>query len=170
MRERSQEVGVSRNKPKQKDHHVIQEQFVKARALAGSHYTKNNEPTARVDFEIVDGPDKGEKITYNGPINARSAKYVARDLKAVGWKGKTLETLEADVAAAQSETTIEVKVMTRKDGSGQFAVVRSIGRTDSAAQTKPIAQAEMGNANALLRAALGDDEPVDPTTSDDIPF
>jgi hypothetical protein len=150
---------------------MIIDQFVKARALAGSHHaSKDNQPTARIDFEILEGPNSGEKITYNGRIDTRSAKYVARDLKAVGWKGKTLETLAEDVDRTKAETTIEIKVMNRKDGSGSFAVVRSIGRTDAASQVRPVPAAELANANALLRDALGEDEPVDVANSEDIPF
>lgn len=150
---------------------MIQEQFVKARALDGSiGADTNKQTTAFVDFEILDGDNRGEKITYRGQVNERSAKYTARDLKAIGWKGKDLATLKDDIAATHIETTIEIKHMNRKDGSGSFPVVRSIGRTASGGNAPgPVAQTELANANALLRAALGDNEPVE-ANSDDIPF
>jgi tRNA U34 5-carboxymethylaminomethyl modifying enzyme MnmG/GidA len=151
---------------------MIQEQFVRARALdgyLGEGY--DGQPTAFVDFEIIDGEDTGQKITYRGRVDQKSAKYVARDLKAIGWSGKTLDTLKQDVAAATPETTIEIKHMNKKDGSGKFPVVRSIGRTASGQSAPPqLKQADVKNADALLRAALGDSEPVDPDASNDIPF
>jgi hypothetical protein len=65
---------------------MIREQTVLARALVASTGVDDKQyPTARVEFEIVAGPDAGSRITYNGRIDARSAPYVAKDLKAIGW-------------------------------------------------------------------------------------
>ncbi len=146
---------------------MIKEGNWPARAISGASGTDDKQYiTARVDFEILGGPDTGSRITYNGRVDARSAPYVAKDLKAVGWKCRSLDTLAADVEAAQAVTTIEVQHKQTKDGARSFAVVRSIGRGP-----KPLAEPskeDLDDANAQLRAALAADGEVAPT--DDIPF
>ncbi len=147
---------------------MIKEQTVLARALVGSSGSDDKSyPTVRVEFEIVGGPDAGQRITYNGRIDARSAPYVAKDLKSVGWTGKDINSLASDVEASKIETTIEIVHKQTKDGARTFPVVRSIGR--GAKALAPMPKRDLDDANALLRAALGDDVPhaVD---SEDVPF
>jgi hypothetical protein len=135
---------------------MIKEQTVLARALAGSSGSDDKQyPTARVEFEILAGPDQGQRITYNGRIDARSAPYVAKDLKAVGWKGRDINTLATDVEAAKAETTIEIQHKQTKDGSRTFPVVRSIGR--GAKPLAPLSKRDLDDANAALLGALESD-------------
>ena len=119
--------------------------------------------TARVEFELMAGPSKGSRITYNGRIDARSAPYVARDLAAVGWQGKKLETLAADIAAKPVEVPIEIQHKQTKDGTRTFAVVRSIGR-GAKPLTKPSAN-NAKDADDLLTRALGG-----PESTEEAPF
>lgn len=132
---------------------MIREQTVLARALSGASGNDDKQyPTARVELEILAGPDAGQRITYNGRIDARSAPYVAKDLKAVGWKGKDINTLAVDVETTKAETTIEIVHKQTKDGARTFPVVRSIGR--GAKALAPMAQRDLADANALLSAAF----------------
>ena len=138
--------------------HVVAQGSFLARALTGSSGTDNKgRLTARVEFELLAGPDAGQRITYSGLINAKSAKYVGPDLKAVGWKGETLKTLDADIIAAHAEVPIEIEhknANDSKDPDRVFAVVRSIAR--GAPALKPPSKQDMDDADEALRAAMGD--------------
>lgn len=137
---------------------MIREGTWPARALSASSGADDKQYiTARVNFEILDGPNKGDRITYNGRVDSRSAPYVAKDLKAVGWQGKNLDTLGTDVENAQPTTVIEIVHKETKDGARTFPVVRSIGRGP-----KPLLQAkkqDWDDANSLLSAALDEEDP-----------
>lgn len=138
--------------------HVVAQGSYLARAIGASSGMDSKERlTARVEFELLAGPDAGQRITYSGLINAKSAKYVGPDLKAVGWKGETLKTLEADVIAARAEVPIEIEhknANDSKDANRVFAVVRSIAR--GAAALKAPSQQDMADADEALHAAMGD--------------
>lgn len=139
--------------------HVVSQGSYLARALNGSAGTDTkNRLTARVEFELLAGPDTGQRVTYNGLINTKSAPYVGKDLKAVGWKGHDLVTLAADVEALHAETVIEIEhkiANDPKEPDRVFAVVRSVGR--GAVALKPASQQDINDANEALRAAMGDD-------------
>ena len=151
---------------------LISEGSYLARAISGGYGKDDNGyRTARVDFELLAGPDKGQRITYNGRIDNRSAPYVGKDLQAIGWRGD-LDRLSADIEATHLEAVIQIEHKDTKDGARKFAVVRSIGRG-----AKPLAKAtraDVDEANALLRDALGgapaDDVPHAANGRDDIPF
>jgi len=138
--------------------HVVAQGSFLARALTGSSGTDNKgRLTARVEFELLAGPDSGQRITYSGLINAKSAKYVGPDLKAVGWKCDTLKTLSADVSAMHAEVVIEIEHKSAndpKDPERVFAVVRSIAR--GAAALKPPSTEELNDADEALRSVMGD--------------
>lgn len=144
---------------------------VRARALSGMVENEKGFVVAKVNFEILDGPDSGQRITYNGQITPKSAPYVSKDLVAVGWKGKSLSTLAADIEAARAEPSIEIQHKQTKDGARTFAVVRSIGRAPRVAT--PASRDDLVNADMMLSAALGnssDDRDVPPIDESDIPF
>lgn len=125
----------------------------KAKAISGAFGVDDKQyATARVEFELTAGPDAGQRITYNGRIDARSAPYVARDLKAAGWVGKDLSTVGEDIERTHVEVPIVIEHKTTKDGARQFAVVRSIG---SGRQLEPAPRQELASANALMQQALG---------------
>src|SRR5947208_3221882 len=72
-------------------------------------------PQVQINVRIDDGPSKGRSCTYEDQVTARSALYVGRSCRAVGWKGVSLETLRDDVAAfvadpkTAGKSTVEVK-------------------------------------------------------------
>lgn len=136
-----------------------------------------NSPIARINVQITDGPDKGQRCTYEDQVNAKSALYVGRSCRAAGWKGAKLETLAADVAAWVAKTggasTVEIKHIEIKNGkrAGEiWAKPNSIGRGP-----KPLAPAKgetLADANEAMRRAMEADggAPDDAGDSDDIPF
>lgn len=129
-----------------------------------------NSPIARINVLITDGPDKGQRCTYEDQVNAKSALYVSRSCMAVGWRGKALETLAEDVAAWIKKTggasTVEIRHIAIKKGrqydqwveSGSkgdppiWAKPNSIGRGP-----KPLAKAHgetLNDANDAMRRAM----------------
>ncbi len=150
---------------------LIKDGTFMARALSGAFGLDDKRyPTARIDFELIAGPDAGQRITYNGRVDNRSAPYVAKDLKSAGWKGKDLETLSADIDATHVEVPIEIQHKETKDGARMFAVVRSIGRG-----AKPLVKAnasDLKDANDALHNAMAGESPVavDDIVDDSIPF
>lgn len=111
---------------------MLTEGYWQVKILGGSYGADDKSyPTARVNIEFVDGPNKGQRASYNGRIDNKSAKYVARDLKAAGWKGGSMSTLHRDLDDAARNnvmTTAQVKLMesTKKPGE-KFAVIGSLG-------------------------------------------
>lgn len=136
---------------------------VSARALSGLATNENGTVIAKVEFEILEGPDVGQRITYNGLVTQKSGPYVTKDLLAVGWKGKTLKTLAADVDATHVTVGIEIQHKQTKDGNRTFPVVRSIGRAPK--EVVPASTDDITNADMML-GAPGDGS-VDES---DIPF
>jgi hypothetical protein len=90
-----------------------------------------------MEFEILAGPDTNKRITYVKKIDAKTAPYVARDLRAAGWRGKDLATLAADVDTTHVEVTIEIKTIQSKAGK-DFSVIDSIGRGTMQTPTKAV--------------------------------
>jgi hypothetical protein len=127
---------------------------------------------ARINVLFDDGPNKGRTGTYEDKIDARSALYVSRSCKAVGWNGKSIATLAADIDAWIKKTggksTAEVKHIPIKNGKRAGEIwdkINSIGRGP-----RPLNGAgadTLSDADAALRAAMQADgaEPAE----DDVP-
>lgn len=136
-----------------------------------------NSPIARINVVITDGPDKGQRCTYEDQVNGKSALYVGRSCRAAGWKGELLETLKADVAAWVEKTggasTVEIKHIEIKNGkrAGEvWAKPNSIGRGP-----RPLAEATgdtLADANEAMRLAMeADSHPlIGERGEDDLPF
>ena len=137
--------------------HLISQGSFLARAINGSYGEDTKGRMAvRVELELLAGPDLGQRITYTGLVNAKSAPYVGKDLKAVGWKGVSLRSIGDDVQSAKAEAQIEIEHKNAndpKDPNRVFAVVRSIGR--GAVALKPASAASISDADEALRAAMG---------------
>ena len=130
-------------------------------------------PTVIINVEITDGPDKGKRCTYEDQVNAKSALYVGRSCKAVGWKGVDLSTLEADiaahVAATGGATTVEIRhleIKTGKRAGSTWDKVNSIGRQEKS--VKAASGERLTDANEAMRQAMADDSGNDEPT--DLPF
>lgn len=146
----------------------------------------------RINAKIEDGPSKGRTCTYEDKIDARSSLYVARSCQAIGWKGKSLETLKADadawIAASGGKSSVEIRHIPIKRGKKYedwvaagskgdppiWDKVNSVGRGP-----KPLAEPSASNAkdaDDMMRQALAVDggaPPADasaPVADEDIPF
>jgi hypothetical protein len=141
--------------------------------------TDKSESVAQIVVRIEDGPMKGQRVTYEEEVNARSAKYVGWACTAVGWKGRNLETLKADaaewIAATGGATTVEIKdIVTRKGtpDEGVWHKPTAIGK-GAAKPLKAAAKEATKDANEMMRAAMGGGgyDPAPPgEPNEDIPF
>lgn len=138
-------------------------------ATAGE--TDKGSPNIQINVVIDDGPSKGQRCTYEDQINAKSALYVARSMKAVGWRGGSVTTLAADcdewVKKTGGKSTVEIKHVEIKRGkqydrwveegmkgpSPVWDKPNSIGR-GAAAPLKPMNEERLADADEALRAAL----------------
>lgn len=77
-------------------------------------------PQVQINGKFTEGPNAGRTTTYQDEVNAKSALYIGRSCKAVGWKGHELETLAADakawIAATGGKTTAEIRHIELKRG------------------------------------------------------
>ena len=136
-------------------------------------------PQVQINVRIDDGPSKGQCCTYEDQVNAKSALYIGRSCRAVGWKGADLKTLKADcdawIAATGGHSSVEIRHVEIKKGKkfdewmnggmkGPPPIwdkVNSIGRGP-----KPLAEASgelLDDANEAMRSAMAAD-------SDESPF
>src|SRR6185312_16608239 len=132
----------------------------------------------QVNVRFDDGPSAGRQATYQDEVNAKSALYIGRSCKAIGWTGRDLTTLTADAKAWIEKTggksTAEVKHIPIKNGKRAGEIwdkVNSIGR--GAKPLAPPKQATLADANDAMRRAMADDggAPEPGTVDDDsMPF
>lgn len=165
----------------------------------GEELDNNGKPTGRmrvrVNIKFTDGPDKGKIASYEDEINAKSALYVSRSLKAIGCKTPDrFSTVKGDIERWIKETggatTAEVRHIETKRGKRYdewvdagcpgdvllWAKVNSLGRGP-----RPLAAPSgeaMSDAEEQMRRAMAEDgggtQPEDDVPhagdSDDIPF
>lgn len=95
---------------------------------------KNGRAEARATMEIVDekSPHKGFQVTYSGNFTVQSIKYTRRDLIALGWQGKIVDSLIDDVKKAAKVVPIDVEIASHTYADSgkttEWSTVRSIGR------------------------------------------
>lgn len=123
-------------------------------------------PQVQINVKIDDGPDKGRGCTYEDQVNVKSAPYIARSCKAVGWQGGDLLTLKADcakwIAATGGKSTVEIKHIQIKNGKRAGEVwdkPNSIGRGPRV--LKDVSRSTLADANEAMQMAMeadrGDD-------------
>jgi len=141
---------------------------------------------ARINVKFDDGPSKGRTATYEDDINAKSALYVSRSMKAVGWKGQSAKSFANDVAewikATGGKSTAEVRHIEIKRGKAYdkwaasgfqgpgpvWDKINSIGR---AAKPMTAPQGELlSDADEALRRAMSEDAPAADTSDESAPF
>lgn len=165
----------------------------------GEKPDKNNQPTgiavARVNVRFDEGPDKGRLVTYEDEVTSRSSLYIMRSLKNIGWQGRSMSTVAADIEKWIRETggksTVEIRHIEIKKGKRYdewlqetggigkppiWAKANSIGR-GSRPLVAPRAEA-LSDADEMMRRAAEaegsappqDDVPHAAGDPDDIPF
>lgn len=133
-----------------------------------------------VTVAITDGPNKGEHCAYEEEVTAQQGPYILRSINRIGWAGKSLSTLEADVAAWIKATggasTVEIRHLEIKRGKRAGEIwdkVSSIGYTGERALAAPIGEV-LSDADDVMRRAMesggGVDPGAPPPADDDIPF
>lgn len=149
-------------------------------------------PYVQIRVQIDAGPSAGNACTYEESIDARSAKWAGMSMRAVGWAGKTVDSIASDCAAwiarTGGKTTAEIKHLLKKkgkdydkwiDGGQQGAQpvwdkVNSIGRRTER-QLEKLSGTALAEANEALARAMADSggappDDAPPPTDDDLPF
>jgi hypothetical protein len=153
--------------------------------LDGFYGQLEGKPVVRVNVRMDAGPTAGRIYTYEEDVNNKSSIYIDQSLTAIGWKGATLNSVAADVAAwvakTGGKTTIEIQHLVIKKGKRAGEIwdkPRNIGRGP-----KPLEEAKgdlhddaeqfMRNARELAGrgAPPADDVPhASERDPDDLPF
>lgn len=135
---------------------------------------------ARIDS----GPAAGRVVTYRDDVTMRSALYIGRSCRNVGWKGgDDLKTLKADcdawIAATGGKALVEIKHIPIKNGKNAGGIWDKANAIKRAAPPLKAASATAdADAREAMRAAMRDEglEPppaadnIPPPSDDDIPF
>lgn len=146
--------------------------------LSGKAVEVDGVPNVQISVVIDDGPSKGQRCVYEDVVNAQSAKYVNWSIGAVGWKGRSLTTLESDIADWIAKTggksTVEIKHLEIKRGNkaGQiWDKVAGIGR-GAPKPGKPLAGTSLADADEAMRGVAGapPEDDVPHAAEDDTPF
>lgn len=151
---------------------MIAEGTYRARPVrATTGVNKRGEPVVVVRFELLEGPDVGQRINWNGQVTEKAKKWTALGLKALGWSGKDFRTAPQEIAARPLDVPIVITHYEPKDGKQPFATVRSVG-----IQEMPdLDELTDGESKAATRMLLLATEEADgkgppPPGDDDIPF
>lgn len=146
------------------------------KVLGGKAVDIDGVPNVQINVVIEDGPSKGVRCTYEDVVNTATAKYVNWSLKAVGYKGKSLTELEADIdawiAATGGNTTVEIKHLEIKRGKNAGKIwdkCNGLGR-GAARPGKPLNGEPLADADEALRAYSGGAADEPPMDDDQIPF
>lgn len=124
-------------------------------------------PMIRGEMEIVGGPNAGARIPYDGKLDEKGIKWTKADMLALGWQGKDVCTLTADVSSAAKVVPFKVEIARwqKDDGSvKEWSTVRSIGR--GVQPLAPLAEAKAADVNKWF-AEVGDESKVG---DESIPF
>lgn len=115
-------------------------------------------PNVQINVRITSGPSSGTPCTYEDRVDGKSALYVGRSLRAVGWKGVTLKTVKEDVdawiASSGGKSTVEIKHIEIKNGKRAGEIwdkPNSIGRGPRV--LKPLENDLLSDADEALRRA-----------------
>ncbi len=142
--------------------------------IGGKAGNADGQANVQITVQITDGPDKGQRCTYEDMVNTKSAKYVRWSCEAVGWKGHSLTTLESDIAAwiekSGGASTVEIKHIEVKKGKAfdKWAAEGRVGpapvwdKVAGIGRGAPRPLAKLGgetlkDADDAMRSVLGDD-------------
>jgi hypothetical protein len=171
---------------------VLEEGIWPCQVLGATHGEDDRQSiVVRINVKFTEGPNKGRLATYEDQVNAKSSLYIGRSCKAVGWKGRSLTTLQADaeewIERTGGASTAEVRHVPIKKGKKYDAWVadgrignapvwdkiNSIGRGPkplSAPSSDALADAEEAMRRAMEEDGGPPDDDVPHPAGDDIPF
>lgn len=132
-------------------------------------------PQVQINVRIDDGPSAGRFCTYEDVVDARSALYISRSCKSVGWKGgksgSDLTTLKDDtaawIAATGGKSTVEIKHIPIKNGKRAGEIwdkPNSIGRGPRVLKTA--SHGSLMDAQDAMRRAMEADGGSTPSDTD----
>jgi PKD repeat protein len=157
------------------------------KVLSGKAGVSDGIANVQINIQIDEGPSAGQRGTYEDQVTTKSAKYVGWSCTAVGWKGVSLSTLEADIEEwikkTGGRTTVEIKHIEIKKGkkydkwvtdgcNGPGPVwdkVAGLGR-GAAKPLAPLGGEALADADAAMRDVMGTPPQDGPVDGDDIPF
>ena len=137
----------------------------------------NGKPLAQITVRIDEGPATGTRCTYEESLIGSGAKYARYSMNAVGWAGKTAQSLDADAAAwivkTGGKSTVEIKHLAIKNGKNAGSTwdkVAAIGK-GGAREMVPLPADLLADADQALReAAAIDGGAHDSSLDEDSPF
>lgn len=85
---------------------------VHGRAIKAEYGTdKSGKPQCRAVLEITtEGERTGTHVQWSGNFKQDSIKYTRRDMLALGWEGKTIESFVGDVLAKKIIVPFQVRI------------------------------------------------------------
>jgi hypothetical protein len=132
---------------------LIEGNFMAKSVSAEFGVNKKGVAELSVEFEITEGANAGRKVGYSGLFNEKSTKYTKAAMLALGWQGKSADTIVADIKAAAKVVPIEVQIVrgeNRETGKPyEFSAVRNVGRFKE--PLKPIAGSDLKDVNQWLK-------------------
>ncbi len=117
----------------------------------------------RWSMEVTEGPHKGKLAKYSGKLNPDNLRYTKRDMLAVGWQGKDVQTFVADVKAAKKVITFTAEIAEYNGSTWTSARIGGVA---------PLGQMDTDKQRALNRAMadIADDTGGSEQRNSDIPF
>jgi hypothetical protein len=148
---------------------LIEGNFMAKSVSAEFGVNKKGVAELSVEFEITEGANAGRKVGYSGLFNEKSTKYTKAAMLALGWQGKSADTIVADIKAAAKVVPIEVQIASWKNPDtgkvSEWSTVRNVGRFKE--PLKPIASGDLKDVNQWLNE-VGDVGA--PANDDKLPF
>lgn len=109
-------------------------------AVATDHQwgkSRNDKTQIVVCFQILEGPQSGQYITWYGYFTGKAAKITMKALRACGWKGDDLTSLGSldqrvslTVEHEEHEGTVHAKVQWVNSPGGAVAVKSPLGKDE----------------------------------------
>lgn len=116
---------------------------------------KKGVPELSIEFEITEGSYAGRRIPYSGLFNEKSTKYTKQAMLVLGWQGKDVQTVAADVMKAPKVVPIEVQIARWENPNtgkvNEWSTVRNVGRFKE--PLKPLAGGDVKDVNQWLAEA-----------------
>ncbi len=136
---------------------MIQGNFTGKLTKAELGSNKKGAPELRLEFEIVDGENKGARVPYSGNFTEKAVRYTKQHMLSLGWKGKDVATACADMMESPKPTAIEVVIASWTTPEGkvrEWSTVRNVGRVTD--PLKPLDSSTSRDVNRWLNDADGE--------------
>lgn len=123
-----------------------------AKCVDYTFLNKGNGQQIEIRLEVVDGPSKGEQVSYYGGFSGRGEAFTFEAMRACGWD-------DLQPLANLKRNTVEIDVGEREYNGKVYPQVRIYAKR-SGCQTKPEDRMSEKEADEFLRRILGAPEPA----------